>query len=254
MSENTATEIDFGKYRRPELVDRLASLFAFPRAAKTYAKSGCFPVIIAMVAISIIFRDRVELGWFVALLAYGVLASIVLGVALATTILLNRTLDNLAAVLGLTLEIAGHVSQDVKDVRGGVRQMPSRKDVLQGVLQQVVLPSLAEVFSGGSLIGRIAMPLYRWTLSKAISRICRDYSAEPETAAAVDGVATANESLDKFETKADEAANWFTAVRDNLTEIAQTMRRLVTVPLMVLFGLAVALASIPLVVVWKLTS
>lgn len=252
MSANATTEIDFARYRKPELAERIGSLFDLPRGVKTYLKWGSFAVLIALVAILFTFHDHVDLPWLLVLLAYGGLVGIVLGIALATLICLNRALKTIADILGIAFEVATQVSQDTKDVRGGTKKMPSRGEVLQGVVSQVILPILEEVLVRGFFLGRVLLPVYRWTLAKAVSRICRDKSSEIETTD--EDVAGHEENLEQIEASSEKAAGWFAARREKISGVACTIRRLVLTPLAILFVLAVLLATIPLLIVWNISS
>jgi len=260
-ASSTDAEIDFTKYRRPELAENLSSVLSLPGTLKTILKWSALSLAICWVTIPTLFFDRVHWTLLLAVFCYATLFAIIAGTLLGVVLVVNNKLGSLVQVVDVTFGISEHVSADVAHLRGGTKKMPTARQIIYGVYDSVVLPTLEGVVRGQSkLIGGALFRIYRWSLGRLIARILKD---APHDEAPVDRPSSADspslddspetETLDTIDGAAETTRRWIAGTRVHLTTAGSTIQRIVVVPMVLLVGGAILFAAVPMMIVWYIT-
>jgi hypothetical protein len=256
-TQNAAAHaIDFTKYRRPELTENLSSIVSLPGTFKTILTAGAMAVIVVWVTIPTFFFDRVHWTLLIAVFSYASVWAIVGGTLLGLVLAVNGKLENLVQVVDVTFEISEHVTADVADLRGGTKKMPTARQIIFGVYDNVVLPALEGVVRGQSkILGGLLFRIYRWSLGRLIARVLRDAPREEDSSVndspPDDGAEL--ETLDTIDDAAQTIRRRIAGVREYLTTKGTTVRRVVVAPLAFIVACATLIAAIPIIALWLMS-
>ena len=103
------------------------------------------------------------------------------------------------------------------------------------------------------LIGGALFLVYRWSLGRLVARILRDAPhAERDEERALPDDCADPETLGTIYDAAKVSERWIGEVREYLTTIGSTVRRVVVLPLVALVGGVATLATLPLIAIWWL--
>lgn len=271
MAKDSQSEFDFSVYRKPELFEKIGALISVPRTLVTIAKCGLAAVLIIWVVLSLGFGDHVGWAWYLALYAYGTIISIGLGVLTGMAFALNRGLANLVHILDMSLEISQQATQDLAALRDGTTKPPTVQQIITGVYDQVMLPTLEGVVRGQSRwLGGIIFPVYRWTLGRLARRVLKSFATEEEESPAdvailepVESPETSDspeegsssgtkEALARAEASTEHAVRWLAHARGYVSGLGDGFRRTAMVPVTVLLVLCGLVSVVPIAVVWWL--
>lgn len=247
-----SSEIDFSKYRRHELAEHLSTIASIPGTVRTILTTGGASLLTVWVVVPVLFLGQVHWSLLIAVSFYATLSAVLLGCLLGVVLVINNRLGNLVQVIDMTLEISEHVSDDVADLRDGTRKMPTARQIIYGVYDSVVLPTLEGVVRGQSkLIGGALFGLYRWALGRLMAKTLREAPLEdvPVDSPAPDDVPDPA-TLDAIDGAAKTTGRRIAAIRDSLTTAGTRLRRIVIIPLTSVVIGASLVAALPLIGVW----
>lgn len=251
MSAGNDSEFDFAKYRRPELAENLSSIASIPGTLKTIAKSAALSLVTVWIVVPAVFGGRVHWGMLAAVIFYATLCAIAGGALVGVVLVLNKRLENLLQVVDVTLEISDDVSTDVSQLREGTKHIPTARQIVYGVYDSVVLPTLEGVVRGQSrLVGSGLFRIYRWSLGRVIARALRDAPHADQLPSSLADEDSRAVTLDTIDETATSTKRWIVELRDYLNTKGSTLQRIVVVPLVAIVGCAILSAAVPLVAIW----
>ena len=254
MSSTIDTEIDFTKYRRPELAEHLSSIVSIAGAFKTLLLWSALAVLVVWVAVPVFFYGRVHWSLLIAVFAYASLCAVVSGLLLGIALIVNGRIDNLCQIIDVTLEISQHVSDDASELCSGTKNMPTARQIIYGVYDCVVLPTLEGVIRGQSkILGGALFRIYRWSLGRTITRLLRK---APNVDERIDQSIVKSGPVSEALGAIDNAVQTFSPVIDGvrtyLATVGSIVRRILVFPLVLVFGMATSLAVGSLLILWYL--
>ena len=194
--EISVEEIDFAKYRKPELAERISSLLSIPQLV-------LFAILAARIAMAIIFLIFLlafgfKTHWTVQIFAYfyGLTMVAVVGGLFGVAATVNRGLSHLTDIFTLILDLTGQVSKDAQGLREGGQQMPPPRKLAAGVYEHIVLLMTEQaILAQSRWIGRLLIWAYRYTLGAAVKRLLK-YEIEEEEATDTEPVKLDHASLE----------------------------------------------------------
>lgn len=239
-------EVNFAKYRKPELFQRIQALLSVRQTIAAVLGWALLELLLMWLSVPLAFGGRVHWGILTALALYGSVAGIVAGAVLGCARAVNRALEDLLAVLGLTFELTQQAADDLGEIRQGAKALPSMRQLYTHVYQQAVLPTVqAVVLSQSRWLGRPVFWLYRRTLGRLVARFLdrSPGNADAKGLALEQGVAQAEDF-------AYTASGWIAVTRQRVAGASAVMHRAVMVPLYVAVVMCEIVAVAPLVVAW----
>ena len=247
VGESAAAALEFSKYRRPELTERVAELVSVPATIGAILQWGALAVVVAWVGLPLLFADRVHWTLLTAMLVYGTVAGLVVGLLLGIAAKLSRSLNDVSEVVATSIDVAEQVSVDVAAMRSGTTAIPTGEETLNGVYEHVVLPAVKAALTRNTwLVGQVTYWLYHWTLDRVLKRVIRAVGRE-------DRRTDVNGAINHLDTAAERAAAWLTRAHRYVDGIGNGIRRIVGVPIVLLLTMFFVLLALPLVVIWWLT-
>lgn len=258
MSETNAitqlppAEIDFSKYRKPELAERIGDLVGIPGRLRTMGSCAGLSVIAVLLAVFLLYDPPQHWpSWgSVVFYVYAGFVALVIGLMWGCVVNLTRSVDHSLQLADILLELTQSVSRDVADLREGNAKLPGPRELTGAVHDHVFLPVLQTVVHRQARwLGRPTYWVYRYSIGRVVRRLLRllPEAADPESV-----VATTAE-LDAAQESADRASTWLQLARDTLRQYGAKLQRVIVVPLWTVFAAACALGLAPLAIAWYLT-
>jgi hypothetical protein len=248
--EISVQEIDFTKYRKPELAERISSILSIPQLVLFAIRAARFVMAVIFLIFLLAFGFKAD--WTVQILAYfyGLTMGAIVGGLFGVAATVNRGLSHLTEILTLILELTGQVSEDAQGLREGGKQMPPPRELAAGVYEHIVLPMTEQaILAQSRWIGRLLIWAYRYTLGAAVKRLLNTEVQEEE---AVDEKPTEVDStvLDTTEVAASTTTRWIAATRNVVETIGHGFRRTVMTPVYCIVFMVFAGFSIPATLLW----
>lgn len=246
--------IDFTKYRQPELGEHLGAIINIPETVGLVLKWTAIAVLVVWALVGICFYGQAHWTLLSVVFCYATLCAVIVGGLVGLVAVAHRRLGNLLRVVDITFEISEQVTADVAQVRAGDKEMPSARQITYGVYEFVVLPTVENVVRRQSrLLGGVLFRVYRWSLGRALTRVLK---AAPH-AAATDADGESQESsqmakLDDMEASAQSTQQWIAENRAYLATMGDTVRRVALIPLIIVAGIATTFAALSLTAIWYL--
>ena len=207
----------------------------------------------AWALLATVFWGQIHWSLFAGVLCYSTLAGLFLGTLMGCVVAVNNSLGSLQQVFQLTLEITQHVNTDVARLRDGSTRLPSARETIRGVYHSVVLPTVEGVMLGQSkLLGRPAFCLYRSTLGRAMEIFIDDLTSDGVIIDAAYEVPDVEEPFAIVDSAYQITTGWIAQAQQHVERTGMILRRLVLVPLSILLGLCVVVASVPVIAMWYL--
>ncbi len=262
-SNQEKPQIDFARYRTPELYDAIESLVNVPFQV---ARIACFAFLggVALaVAGSILLAMRgggVSLIILVPLFFYSFVVGMFAGTIFGIAENIRRGMGNMLRLVDLLLDITSTIARDMWEVAGGDRQMPSASQLVRQVYRHLFLPLMDKAV--GNSFGIFSRPvafLYHMTLGRLL-RVVDKLIPVAEKASATE--ARENEELAEQVRKGLQAVadhelrivRTLTWVRQKIVSIGGWLKLLVMLPCYVIFAIVTALVLAPVIAVWILVA
>lgn len=249
-----ADQFDLSKYRTDELVDQLVELVSVPGAVRKVVATAALVGVLAVVACGLIrsYSQLSLLPWL-AVSAYALVASVVIGGLLGILRVLRSALGNIQSLLMQALHITRRAADDYQQVSSGTRKLPTGEELFEQVHSRVLMPAVERAVS--KVFGRLASPLlwaYRRTIGSAVSLVIKRASRSPDVAAQHQRIEQmAHSSLGTLSGYSAAVATFTTTASHVVERVGTRLRTFAMFPLWALFAVAVLLACAPLVVaVW----
>ena len=246
-------KIDLRNYQTDELAEQLAELISAPAAiGRVFLTTLLFTVV--AIAGGYAIHSMSEMAWLSLLCLYGysIVLGIVFGFLLGIMRVISRLLGSLEAVLILIFDMTNRVARDYDQIQAGEAQMPSGRELVEQVLDQIILPAAEKAVAKN--FGILSAPLlwiYRLTIAKAVRAVLKKTSQSQLTddqekkieSAASSGMATAakySDGIAKFTSSASKMVH----------TIGRALHFYAMLPLYILFGVSLLLATIPMWLLW----
>ena len=174
LTSGPATKFDFSKYRSRDIVNKLAEILNIRGSLANVISTAAYLVLVlfaVFIAFWILVSDLALLE--VAFLSiFILLVGIVLGVPLGLLRVVHKSLANIEGVLTILLDSSNHAALDFAAMRSGDVEIPSGKEIVTGMYEQVIMPSVEEVVSEAfGFLGKPILWMYRKTIGGAVSRL-----------------------------------------------------------------------------------
>ncbi len=248
----TASTIDFAKYRTKELGEQIGALISVPGAFFTVLKTAfLFFVLTGVICFAIHSSYEMSLGVLIPMCIYGLFAATVLGGMFGVVRVIALGMGNIESILKITLETTAHVAADYDQVSTGQQRLPSAAELVGLVTEKVVMPVVENVVASSfGFLGTPLLWLHRRTIGSSVRFLVKqtaESSVTDDEAERIEGAAsTGLETAAKYSTKVRSYTDRALSV---VSKTGRTINGFVMRPIYVAFVVALACASVPVVVV-----
>ncbi|MGI9516310.1 MAG: hypothetical protein ACR2NP_04630 [Pirellulaceae bacterium] len=261
MNTTDVPQIDFAKYRTPELYESVVNLINVPgriRLVAGYAFLGAMILAIAGVVLLFLRGGGSSLIVLVPLLVSSFAGGLIAGTVFGIAEVIRRGMGNLLQIVDVLLEITGKIATDMSDVAGGEKQLPPAGQLVREVYRHVMLPVVEQAVS--EIFGVFSKPvffLYRMTLGRlvrVVDRLIPEGEAstaeeKEQTGQFASNVQQGLQSVADNELRIVQTLNW---VRGKIVSIGGWLKVLVMLPCYVVCAIFLALALAPIIAIWIL--
>ncbi|MGI9470241.1 MAG: hypothetical protein ACR2NZ_01830, partial [Rubripirellula sp.] len=166
------TQLDFAKYRTPDLITTIADIVGLPGAVAGIMKWAllCVAVLVIVVAFALKLSGNMTLMWTAIFEIYSAPAGTLIGLTLGMAEFVRRSLTSMTKLVDLLLETSAQVAIDVQRLSAGDTEMPPTRDLVEDVYEQVILVITREVL--GSMFGFFGKPVY-WLYHVTLNQMVR---------------------------------------------------------------------------------
>lgn len=257
-SKKQKTEIDFSKYRTPELIGTISSIISLPGAIKsifTWALYGLLGLVFLVAAI-LYFTGNLTFIMTALIELYAIPAGTVGGIAIGCAEFVRRSLGNMQKLVNLVLETIARVTADVSSLATGDKELPPPRDLAHDVYGQVILPTLKEAC--GAVFGLLGIPIYWFyhlTLNQlvrvAINGVISNKKVEAAAPKVLASTLSTVGSVGKEDGVMVSSLRW---TQGKLDTLGGWIKFFVMIPCYVVLAFVFALIVSPLAAVWLLWS
>ncbi len=267
--ENPAIEqIDFSKYRTPELVKTISELLSVRDKAGQIALWSAVLCLVVVAGLFVLVMGNVPLLIFVIFVAYSVPMGLFSGIFLGGAEMVRRSVDGLLSIVDLLLEETGIIARDVRDLRTGDQELPPPGVLVDAVYRHLIYPIIEDVVRGSfGFLGRPILWFYRSTLDRLVKMVIRrfvpsSYDDIPETnlpagpdgisdeqrdLAVTKGIVEAANTIADHEDRFTVSLNW---TRGKVKGIGGWLKLLIVLPFYALFAAVFLLGLLPIVILY----
>lgn len=254
VSEVRAKKIDFKKYRSPELADSVTDIIdvrgKFVGGLKTmFFSFGAF-----LLLVGILFWIKGNFATFTLAAGYSIVAGAVFSLVMAIAGVVKRSLSEMEQLVGLLFSTTNQVAQDVSSLGQGDVELPSARELVEGVYGDVLLPAVEQVVAKSlGFVGKPLLFAYRMTLGRIVRKTIK---LLPDSALAesseqlkvkADSIMKDLKSVGSKKSQIDTTLTW---AQDHLGALSTKAKFLVLLPCYVIASIIVLAVSIPLVVLY----
>lgn len=247
-------EIDFAKYRTPELVKTITELLSVGEKAGQVAICSVLVSLALVILFLILAFKSTPLLIVVVLVGYLLPAGWTAGLFLGLAEVVRRSMDGLLSIVDLLLEETANIANDVRNLRGGTQRLPEIGVLVDKVYHHVVYPVIREVVLGSlGIIGRPILWIYRLSLDRMVKIVIRRFipdspadlaEAKGELAVTRQAVEVAS-GIEASEDKITQRLNW---TRQKVKTIGGWFKLMIAGPCYLLFAVVLLLAIIPVLI------
>jgi hypothetical protein len=249
--EISVEEIDFAKYRKPELAERISSMLSIPQLILFALRAA--RIVMAIIFLVFLLAFGFKTHWTVQIFAYfyGLTMGAVVGGLFGVAATVNRGLSHLTEIFTLILDLTGQVSADAQGLRQGGKQLPPPRKLAAGVYENIVLPMTEQaILAQSRWIGRLLIWAYRYTLGAAVKRLLKYEAQEEATSGAAQPTEVDPALIGATEAAAGATSTWIAATRNVVETIGHGFRRTVMVPVYFIVFIVFVGFSIPATLLW----
>lgn len=247
MSKPQKTQIDFSKYRTPDLIETIAEIIGLPGAIASIVKCALIGVaaLVLVVWLLLYLTGSMTLMWATIFEVYSAPAGAIVGTAIGVAEFIRRSLSNMTKLVDLMLETTIQVAKDAQGLSKGDTEMPPTRDLVEDVYEQVILVITKQVLS--KMFGFLAMPIY-WVYHMTLNRLVRI------TIRLIPGDSEISAELsEKVSQSANESGRVIASLRwtqEKLASVGGWIRLLVMIPCYATVLFAVGLIMLVPALVW----
>ena len=237
---SSVEQIDFAKYKTPELADQVAEILSISAVLWQIFKWVCVWLLLLLLLGVLLFIGQAHwsllLGAICLALVFGLMTGITFGAARA----IRTGIDRLSNLFCLLLNIVQHVIDDCRDLSTGKQEIPQRADLIRAALSQVLIPTIEKVVS--NRLGFLGKPLlwgYRITLGRLVNVFIKT-SVDQLPDAKLEQVDRLTETAEQAAQHVSEhhqvVASHVSAGRDKVSGISGFVKTGCSIPLYLLFA------------------
>lgn len=240
--------VDLTRYKTDELKQRFQSLFGVTNMIPWAAAGLAGPLLAAMAVWSLLFLSQPAPIVAAIMFAYMVVQGLFCGIFLAALLVVARLLQQLGAVVDITLQTIREALRDLQNIAD-----PKARAELSGALiHGVILPTVKTAVT-------VKLGLLKVPLSFVLNRILGKTADKLSDAIKTKMIGGDDESdrprpepAPPADAPDDGAESHLDNIQERIELIARRTRRATLIPTAVVFGAVTAVTSLPWVVVWLL--
>lgn len=166
------TELDFSKYRTPDLIPTISNIVGIPDAVAGIMKWAllCVAALVVIVGVALKFSGHTTLMWTAIPELYSAATGTLIELTTGIAEFVRRSLTSMTKLVGLLLERSAQVAIDAQGLAAGETEMPPTRDFVEDVYEQVNLIILRKVL--GSMFGFFGKPIY-WLYHATLNQMAR---------------------------------------------------------------------------------
>ncbi len=178
MSKPVASKrakIDFAKYRSDELLNAVLDLVDIRGIYVNAIVKILLGALLLGAIGGLAFWFRVQTIWvWIPVVAFCVFAGGFAGGIFGIAEVIRKSLDNMLQVVGLMLEVTKTIARDVASVSDGETEMPTARELVNGVYTEVMLPMVEQAVAEKlGCLGTPVLFLYRLTLGRVMKFVIK---------------------------------------------------------------------------------
>jgi hypothetical protein len=233
-----ATGIDFGRYYKPGLLERIAGLFDALSYVPLCARWVATTLVVAGIYWLWLFGWRSPWAWVPALF-WTLAGGLLVGALLAIRGVVRRGLEHVGEVFDVSLELVASALDDCASLQAA-RKPPEWKDVLEGILIAAVAPSMGAAFRARlPLLGRPVA----WVLDRTLLGLAAKVNAEIEQAEPAGADTPRSATLEALQARAARTRAIVGSIGSGAVQAASLPLTALVVIAMLAFALPMALVS-----------
>ena len=253
-SSSSTSKIDFKKYNTPELATGVAEIVDVRGKLLTAFGMLFIGFAIFMLLAGILFWGKENFLTFGVSIAYSIVAGAVFSLAMAIVYVVNRSLAEMEQLVQLLFSTTNQVGQDVSRISDGTTELPSARELVEGVYGDVLLPTVEQVVAQSlGFLGRPLLFAYRMTLGRVVRTTIKMLpdSALVESGESVDSKAQKIVgNLKEISDEKSQILSILTWAQSHLESLGAKAQFLVLLPCYLIAGVAVLVIMIPLIAMY----
>lgn len=253
-------QIDFSKYRTPELFKTISDLLSVSEKAGQVAWWSMVVCVSVVAAFIILTFQTTPLLVVILCAGYLVPAGWSAGLILGLAEIVRRSANGLLLIVDLLLAETANIANDVRGLRGGTQQLPPPGVLVDKVYHQVIYPIIEEVVTSNlGFVGRPLLWFYRVSLDRMVKIVIRrfvpdSYDQIPDDNPDLEVTKKLVETASAIEANEDGITSGLNWTRGKVKSIGSWLKLLIVMPCYAMFAMAFIILVLPAVVAWYLTS
>ena len=250
---DSSNRFDLSQYKTPELFEEIAGLLNIKGAFIKVAVGFLIAAIGAAVAIWLILHySELTVVPSLVLCGYALVVSVVAAVAVSLLRIAIGAMNNIDSILKLVIRLTDQAAADQQKIHSGEMQMLSGPKLSRRIFDEVVSVGIDKVVS--SSLGFLATPvkwIYRKTVGVMVNRFLRRASVSADSDAGPSQLGL--KTVAKVAAHSDRIKRYTQGASKLVGGTAKVARFFLLGPMFVLLGLALLVASIPVIwiVLWS---
>ena len=244
------TQLDFAKYRTPDLITTISDIVGIPGAIAGIMKWAllCVAALVVIVGVTLKLSGSMTLMWTAILELYSAPAGTLIGLTIGIAEFVRRSLTSMTKLVDLLLETSAQVAIDVQGLSAGETEMPPTRDLVEDVYEQVILIILREVL--GSMFGFFGKPVY-WLYHVTLNQMVRiAIRFLPSDAAPPEDLPESLETLSNLSAEQGRVVSSLRWTQAKLHHVGGWVSLFVMVPCYALASLMISITLLPLWIAW----
>ena len=238
---SSVQQIDFAKYRTPELAEQVSEILSISAVVWQVLKwVGIWLCLLLLIGV-LLFIGQAHWGFLMGAICISLIFGLISGITFGAARAIRTGIDRISNLFSLLLNLVQHIADDCRDLSSGKQVIPKRADLIRAVFSQVLMPTIEKVVA--NRLGFPGKPLlwgYRITLGRLVNVfIKRSVDQIPETQL---------DKIDQLTEKAEQAAqqvseqhavvaSHVSAGREKVSGVSGYIKTGCSIPLYLLFAL-----------------
>lgn len=248
------TGIDFKKYRKPELVEKISDLIGFTGQAGGIMFRRYAVLLVIVIGLCVWFyTQKMSLAGIILFFVVGLLFTAAAGTALGTKKVTEKAIDDSAGVVTLMLDFVKEIKQDLFSLaknKAGAKTAVS--DLVKGVSYGVFIPTVKQIVREKlSILAKPVVFVIEHALfyfTKSIASVIDNSAGDAAGKKPEEKEAQTKEEDDKAFVQSIDAA------RETVASLADSVNRKATIPSKVMLIIALVVGLPILFIIYKIFS
>lgn len=232
-AENSVIEqIDFSKYKTPELVKSISELVSISGKIQQVFFTAVLGALVFFVGTALLGYYQLRWETAVVLCIYATMAGFSAGTAFGIARTIRKSAKDALKVIDLLLEETCIIAADVQALSGGEQKMPPPAVLIDAVYHRLVFPIASGVLKAS--LGMMATPviwLYRKSMDRAVKLVIKRYvpedyegfMEEEQETTELQQTQTAAKTIVKVSDNKDKIVGTLTGVRGKVQTVTSFM-------------------------------